>query len=324
MKKGYLLLAGMALSTLMLACNKQQYGLPDQSREFGQTVTYNNKVDVLLMIDNSSSMGLYQDRLAAQAHSIVDALNKLKMDYTIAVVTSDMRSGGNGGRFIGEPKVLKKNTSNLVNHIRSRIQIGTSGSDLERGLESIVRVLDPNYLGGDGNGFFREDALLAIVALSNEDDYSSNSVSYYKDYFDALKPPFKGGAKAWVLNFIGVPNLESSCSTALDGIYKEPGLRWIELADYSGGRVEAVCDTSLATAVNNVRKKIVEIMTDFHLGRIPVVSSIKVWINGKEIPQSTTNGWEYIPGDEILRFHGDAVPGADDRVVVDFTPASAS
>src|SRR5690606_33752866 len=119
-----------------LACSKHQYSLPEDKKDFKQNVTYNNKVDILLMIDNSSSMGLYQDRLASQVGGMISALDSLGMDYQIAVATSDMRAHGNGGMFVGSPRILNKSTPSLEGHLRNRIQIGTSGSDLERGLES--------------------------------------------------------------------------------------------------------------------------------------------------------------------------------------------
>ena len=316
-------IAILAIAFIEAGCSKQQYSLPDQSQQFGQSVTYNNKVDVVMMVDNSSSMAQYQDKLAVQVPGMLNALNALGMDYRLVVVTTDMRSGGSGGMFLGSPKVLSVGSPNLASVLTARVRQGQTGSDLERGIESIRTVLSPSYLSGPGAGFLREDALLAIIALSNEDDYSSGSVDEIKTFFDTLKPKFKGTTQAWMVNFIGVPNLASSCSTVLGGEYKEPGLRWIGLANASGGQVEAICDNTLAKAVDNVRKRIVEVLTDFHLGRAPKLDTLSVKTNGQVVPQSTVNGWEYIADGYIVRFHGTAVPGADDKIVIDFTPASA-
>lgn len=315
----------LTIGVLSSGCSKQQYSLPDESIDFGQSVTYNNKVDVVIMVDNSSSMIQYQNKFANEVPGMLNSLNALGMDYRIVVVTSDMRSGGSGGQFVGSPRVLKKGDSNLSGVLSARVKQGQSGSDLERGLQSIVSVLSPDYLANDGVGFFREDALLAIIAVSNEDDYSSGSVADYAEFLEELKPKFKGTTQAWLVNFIGVPNLESSCTTAPTpgGEFREPGSRWIELAGLSGGRVEAICDSTLANAVDNVRKRIVQVLTDFHLGRKPKVETIKVRVNGVEVPKSNVNGWDYIAEGYIVRFYGSAVPGADDKISVDFTPAEA-
>jgi hypothetical protein len=313
-----LFLGTLLLSSFLVACNKQQYSLPETTEQFSQNVTYNNKVDLVLMVDNSSSMSTYQNKLAAQAGGMLAALNSYGMDYHIVVVTTDMRAGGNGGIFVGSPKVLTNTTPNLSSVLSTRIQQGMLGSDLERGLLSIETALTHE------TGFLRDDALLAILSLSNEDDYSDGNTADYKAYFDKLKPKFNGVTQAWLVNFIGVPSLDSNCTTALDGIYKEPGLRWIDLANYSGGLSQPICDTTLASAVNNIRQRIVEVLTEFALGRKPVIGSIVVKVNGNAVPESTTNGWEYIPDGNRIRFHGTAVPGATDKIYIDFKPAEAT
>lgn len=310
----------------MTACNKQQFVVPQESTSFEQSVTYNNKVDVVLMVDNSSSMDLYQNRLANQVPDMIDALDHVGMDYQIVVVTTDMRASGNGGKFIGTPRVLTNGSANLKSLLTARVKQGTGGSDLERGLLSVKTALSPAYLTTAGKGFLRNDALLAVIALSNEDDSSDGNLDDYKNFFNQLKPNLKtafGDSRQWMVNFIGVPNLQSSCSTSLDGVYKEPGQRWIDLANYTGGAVEPICDTSLAQAVTNIRQRIVQVLTDFHLGREPQIKSISVKINGQVVPESKENGWEYVADGYIVRFHGNAVPTATDKISVDYQPASA-
>lgn len=323
MKITRMLAVGISL-VMLVACGKHNYSLDDASEAFSQPVVFNTKVDMVIVVDNSSSMSQYQDKLAAQIPGMIRAFSALGMDYNIVVVSSDMRSGGNGGMFIGEPKVLRYNQSNLGNILSARIRLGNGGSDLERGIQSMQTALSPEYLAGAGAGFFRSDALLAIVVLSNEDDYSSASLSSVKAWLDDLKPNFNGSTKAWILNFIGVPNLASSCDTALDGGYKEPGIRWIDLANYSGGIIAPICDNSLAAAVSNVKKRIVQVIPDYKLSRKPKIETIKVFINGSEIPQSTDNGWEYVEEGNLIRFHGDSIPGPDDELRITFSPETAS
>ncbi len=303
----------------MSACSKSQYSLPDSSQQFGQSVKYNNKVDVVLLVDNSSSMDTYQNKLAQQAPGMIQALNSFGMDYQLVVVTTDMRAGGNGGSYVGNPQILVPGTQNLSNILTARIKQGTGGSDQERGLESIEAALN------NQPSFLRSDALLAVIALSNEDDHSPDNSNHFISYLDQLKPKFNGFTQAWIVNFIGVPNLQSSCSTALDGIYKEPGLKWISLAEYSGGLVQPICDTTLAEAVSNIRKRIVEVLTEFSLGREPVLGTIVVKINGVTIPESNENGWEYIAEGNRVRLHGSVIPtSAADIISIDFKPATAN
>ena len=90
-KPNSFIIAGLLL---LSACNKQQFVVPEESKSFEQAVTYNNKVDIVLMVDNSSSMDIYQNKLANQVPEMLSALDQVGMDYQIVVVTTDMRSTG--------------------------------------------------------------------------------------------------------------------------------------------------------------------------------------------------------------------------------------
>lgn len=308
-----------SLSVLMLgACSKMDFGLPDENQSFSATVTYNNKVDLLIMIDNSSSMLQYQNKFASEVPQMISNLNRLGLDYHISVVTSDMRSGGSGGQFVGTPKVLTSSTPNLVSVLQSRVTQGQNGSDLERGLESIVAVLQPAYLQGAGSGFFRDDALLALMVLTNEDDYSADSTDGVIGFLDALKPPFKGTTKSWIMNFVGVVSIDGDCSTTAD--FKEAGLRYMSLANYSGGVKESICKSSLGAAVSNMKARIVEILSEYPLGRVPRLETLVVKVSGVAIAQDPVNGYTYHADTNVVRFHGTAQPGAYDKVEIYFTP----
>lgn len=312
----------LILSSFIFACSSQEFGLPDESQQAASIVTYNNKVDLIMMIDNSPSMNPYQGKFAQQVGAMISQFNQLGLDYHISVVTTDMRPGGNGGLMLGTPKFLTAQTPNLLSILQSRISIGDNGSEAERGLESIRKVLEPTYLSGAGAGFLRPDALLAILILTNEDDYSASSVASFERFFDQLKPPFKGTTKAWTLNFIGVLSDTGLCRTTAD--VKDPGLRYMELADYSGGIKASICDTNLAQATVNLRKRIVEILSEVVLNRVPRIDSIVVTKNGAIVPHSSTNGWEYFSETNSVRFFGTAQPGATDVINVDFTPATGT
>lgn len=331
MGKRILKAAALAMSmSLLAACdNGMKFDIPQASDNFNQNVTYNNKVDIIWMIDSSSSMGIHQSRLNDQIPGLVASLNSLKMDYHMAVVTSSM--GGTveqqtGGKFIGTPKYVTSSTPNLVNVLKARMLVGESGSNNERGLESVETALSAGYLNTEGRGFFRDDALLVVIALSDEDDKSkSNSsaaVTYYKNFFDSIKAPWVDGTRSWMVNFIGVLSLTANCTALND--YAEPGLAFMGLADASGGVKTSICTSNLSAAVTNIRSRIYQILTDFKLSNIPDEATIVVTINGVTIPRSTTNGWDYIASSNIIRFYGSAVPAADASIKVDFKPKTAN
>lgn len=92
MAKSYGLGLVAVLSTILLgACAQDvKFGLPSTSDNFGQSITYNNKVDILWVMDNSSSMSKHQTNLSQAIPGLMTKLNSLKMDYQMAVVTSSM------------------------------------------------------------------------------------------------------------------------------------------------------------------------------------------------------------------------------------------
>lgn len=316
----------LIVSTFLMACNQGvNFDLPPASNNFVQSITYNNKVDILWIVDNSSSMMKHQKDLSAQVPDLVGKLNELKMDYHMAVVTTSM-GGANpdGGKFIGSPKYLTSASPDLVNNLKNRMIVGEAGSNNERGLESMERALSPSYLANEGSGFLRNDALLVVIALSDEDDKGtvSNPVNHYVNLLDGLKQPWVDGSRSWLFSFIGVLPTSTNCKTFND--YSEAGLTFIDIAKASGGVQESICSSSLLTAVSNIRARIYQILTDFKLSKRPVIESITVNINGVSIPRSNVNGWDYIETLNVVRFYGSSVPAADASIKVDFKPTEAN
>ena len=166
--------------------------------------------------------------------------------------------------------------------------------------------------------------VLSVWTEADEDDKSavSNPVSYYTNFLDSIKAPWVDGSRSWVFSFIGVLSMSSTCRTFND--YAEAGLTFIDLAKESGGVQESICNTNLSSAVANIRARIFQILTDFKLTRRPVEETITVVINGKSIPRSTQNGWDYIESSNTIRFYGSAVPAADASIKVDFKPKDAN
>lgn len=307
---GILLIAILKIS----GCSEATFDLPEQVAQFDAEASYNNKVDILFMIDNSSSMLVYQNRLSQEASSLVQSLNSKGLDYRIAVTSSDLRSNGSGGRLLGNPVFFDRSTPDLANLLRNRLVLGQSGSDIESGLGSLQRALS-SY---SANEFLRSDALLAVIVLSNEDDYSIGSIDEYKNFFDQQRPPISGFDKSWIFNFIGVLSIDGNCRTTAD--FKEAGLRYMQLVEWTNGYQASICDSSLSQAVSNLEKKLVQVMSEFRLGQIPLPSSLRVFINDKLISEDETNGWTYLASKNSIIFNGSSIPSAFDRIRIDFSP----
>jgi len=307
--------AVVVIGGLMLAScgSQQQFGLAPAENQFGQNVTYNDKVDVLWVIDDSTTMGQHQDRVGAQAAYFIDALVRTKLDFNMAIISTDR--GQYGGRMLGVPSVLNSRTPNLKQAFARNIKLPV-GSPTERGLLSMKDALSPNMLEGQNSGFLRPGAVLVVIFLSDENDQSAGGVGEYIDFLDQLKPNFPSGAKAWVAHFIGSLSLSPECLQF--GPDASPGLRYMDLVAYSGGIDESICTADLSLALTNIRKQILELVTEFRLDREPVIETIRVWVNGIEIPNDIDNGWTY--SNRVIRFHGASIPPADAQIKIDYQP----
>lgn len=325
----------IAVGTLigLTACQKGvEFGLPSQTNEFQQAPYQIRNVDVVFVMDNSSGMEEHNLKLRNTIPTLVNAMLAQGLDLHIAVITSSMGGDNpNGGRFLGTPKYFTSQSPDLANQLSARLsQVGNNGSDLERGLDSLASVLSDRYLAGEGVGFLRDDALLSIISVSSEDDKSSlisGGVDAYMAELDRVKGGlFEDGSRKWVMNFIGVLSLSGSCVSTPGNPsgYKEPGIRWMTMAEDSGGIKESICATDLSVAASNIRRRTAQIVTDFHLKFIPNLATVRVTVNGVVVPQDLENGWGYIADRNVIRFYGSAVPAVDAHVTVDADPASAN
>ncbi len=316
---------GLGLGLGLAACsNGTSFGIGEQNATFDSSIKYNNKVDIIWVVDDSSSMQQHQQTLSSQIGGMVAKLNALKMDYRMVVTTTSVGSGYTGGKYLGSPAVLTASTPNLVGILQSRLIPGEAGSDKEQGILSLDNLLSNSYVSGDGQGFHRDESLLLINILSDEDDQtdgtSASVEQALKSRLDQLKQPFRPNVGGWLVNFIGVK--DTTCKNALG--FSPIGTRYLDLVQASGGDSFSICDVNLEDAVSKLQARVLEIITDYPLSVVPDVNSIKVYMNGVLIPHSSLNGWDYIPSLKVIRFYGTAVPSAAVSVKVDFTPAGAS
>lgn len=319
------LLSVLALSTLVACGQQYDFGLPESSDEFGAAATYNNKVDMVFIVDNSESMKYAQENLSKAIPGMIQKLMAAKLDLHIVVVSTSM--GGEfptGGKFLGSPRILTSGTPNLQSVLASRLSLGIDGRPTEAGLASLFTALSPYYLSNEGAGFLREDALLAIMEITNEDDKSAlGSVEEYAQALDEIKPRFANGDRAWVFNLIATLDTNPTCATNPDRQYTERADILMNLARASNGQMESICSSDFTNAVTNIRTRIVQILSDFKLTRVPDLATVRVYMNGALVPRSSVNGWDYIADKNLIRFFGTWLPSADSKIRVDFTPASA-
>ncbi len=307
-------------AALQIGCGAQTFAVEEGSSNFGQSVTYNTEVDVLWVVDTSGSMGKRQAEVAKQVPIFIAGLNATGLDYNIGVTTMDMSGDGAKGKLIaqsGTPLVLRRSTPNLNNILAGRLMAGETGSPVERGREAMLAALNLSGTGKFNEGFLRSKSLLNVIFVTDEEDESDNAVDYVAA-LDSIKPLLPLGDRSWVAHFIGV-STDPSCKTAEWG-FSSAGIRYMNLATASGGAKESICDADFRRALTNVKSRVLEMLTEFPLDRAPAVDSIKVMVDGIEVPRDEVNGWSYRASANSIRFHGTAIPKAGSRIRVTFDP----
>jgi hypothetical protein len=323
--KNKMIALGLLLTPIFMACGGGSFSVPGTNVSFQENPAFNNKVDILFLSDDSSSMLSYRQQMGAQAQAMIASLNQLGMDYHIAVTTTSVGAGYLGGTFIGNT-YLTNNTPNLVSTLSSYLAFTNVGSDLEQGLYSVQLALSPANLNVSGNGFLRSDALLAVIVVSDDNDYSSGTVTSYASFLNSIKPPFPSGISSWVVNYVGSLSLSSTCSN-----FVNVGTRYIQMANTNSGVNVSICNTNWAVAMGNVQVLINQLLTNYYLSSQPNPSSIVVTVNGATVPNSATNGWTLQNSTTTggvktyyIQFHGTAIPTFYSTISVAFTPATAN
>lgn len=234
---------------------------PDPDPELQQC----SKMDLIFVIDDSGSMEQEQSNLAANFPTFANLLNSYTvnngepLDYRAAITTTGVSVSfsqsvnipplppitlppvpqiGRDGRFVQSCNMtrpwIERSDPNMASTFACAANVGISGPGLEMQLRATELAIQP----GTNPGFLREDALLGIIILTDEDDCSFRTT---------------GGIVVNSLDTCttapGIPAATEFVS-AIDQIKGERG-RWA--AAVIAGRT--TCNSNFGTAVEGVRLK---------------------------------------------------------------------
>ena len=243
------------------------------------------KVDLLFVIDDSISMDDEQANLIAAFPAFIDAMTAELADtegYNIGVVTSDAyegdptcpplqrgtlvtQTGGDQssnqvcGPYSSGARYMTDQEDDLAMRFACAAQVGTGGDPDERPVESLLAAVSPQMTGPGGcnDGFLREDALLVVVFITDEeDDHENGGCNFLPNSGSVGDPPqwyeeltaVKAGVESSivVLSIVG-PNQMPFCPPLnkcnLGSTGSEIGHRLIELTEmFTYGYVGSVCE----------------------------------------------------------------------------------
>ena len=332
---------GLCLAALLGACEIEVAGLEVADNFLLEP----SPVDILWVVDNSSSMAEAQLALGAAFPSLHVELAAAALDWQMGIVTTDMSDPAGRGRLLvvsGEgSKVMTPLSSDLFNRFGLRIQVGTGGSPVERGLETSWAAVTPPLATHDNLGFLRADARLAIVVASDDDDCSHEGALSVETGEACVADP---GALVAVSDYLGryqsmkddrlAVTLHALVETGSTSEHEgcggsTPGTRAIRLARATGGSVFPLCG-DFDASLTELGRQLAGRRTAFPLSRTPdpdtiVVDLVAPLESDEDLGQPPTRleedsdrqaGWTWHGSSNTVRLWGEAIPepGSEVRI----------
>ncbi|MEN0065596.1 MAG: MYXO-CTERM sorting domain-containing protein [Myxococcota bacterium] len=270
-------------------------GLPDREPDCDPCVgvqkidafpqTPANLIDLLVVVDDSCSMGDEQAALGSNFDDFILAMAGVGANWQVAVISTSSPD------FLG-PIIL--NGPGAAAEFASQVNVGTAGNANEQGIQ---RAYDSTQPGGDaapGSTFLRQDAVLSVVMVSDEPDSSTITPLQAYTYWLGLKNNDPGKVVVnGILNTNAAGGYDQLITLASGQTFDIVNTTW-------GSDLAQIATGSLASLA-------------FPLNDIPVPESILVRSNGVPI-----EGWIYDQSQNGVLFDGSNRPASGTLVTVEY------
>ena len=241
-----------------------------------------DKMDIVFVIDNSGSMEEEQVNLASNYPAFIEVLEDYDydLDYRVAVTTTGMdytynitlpiggtmpssQDGGDNGALLQRCDMtrswIEHSDATPVETFACASQVGYSGPNDEMPLAAMRAAFDDRISDGTNLGFLREDALLGVVFLTDEDDCSHEeevTLGFAEDLCDSQLEPvadylsfldtLKGDRARWAVAVIAG---ETDCDSDWGGAAEAHRLKDFVTQTGTNAVLSSICDADLATAL---------------------------------------------------------------------------
>jgi hypothetical protein len=252
-----------------------------------------NKVDILIVNDNSASMGDEQSKLGQRFGNFISEISDI--DYQIGMTTTDIDSVNFNldGRIIpwlntGGARILTPSTPNQAASFQQTIvrpetsdclNSGNCPSGNEQALGAMVRAI--SHRNGLNSGFFRADTPLAVFVLSDEDEMSTgNAGTTPAQVVSAFQAAF-GLTKRLAVYGIVVQPGDLACRDEQRAQAGAQGAgyyatRVTALANLTGGKTMSICAPDYSQSLSEISREFRSLVTTYELSQVPVAASVEV------------------------------------------------
>lgn len=304
----------------------------------------NNQVDILLVVDDSNSMLKHNQKLASKLQGFVNNLSTSGLDWQMCVTTTRaLPVSGNSNLYWGasvfwngNPNtpgyILKNGTTGadqiFANTINS-IGAGWAGTEDERPLKAAWWSFwngDPRL--SNASGCYRQNASLALLFISNEDERSiggDKSQQYYANEYFALNSDdtpqgllsqvtsIFGANKKFIANAIVVRPGDNACMALDDatGSKSHFGVVNSQIASLTGGYVGSICDADYSQSLKYFQDSIVKTAKSVVLDCPPIsIQSVTV---------TPTMAFTYSLAGKVVTFNPEIPAGKN--IIINYTCA---
>lgn len=260
--------------------------------EVTQTVNVRllDKIDVLVVIDNSGSMETEHKNMAQRFGTFLDQLNGL--NWQVGIVTTDARASAKDSRIDnrldGKLLEFKKADGQYSGQFMitsamdlatakawfsNTIQMETDGSGNEQGVAMTYRAVERAVNGmGDINArnraLIRADAALAVLVVTDADETSSTTQDQNRPEFvyNYVRTSFP--SKQFAFHSIIVPVGDSEC-VKVNG-NEQHGYAYDAFSKLTGGVVGTVCASDYGAQLSQIGKATKDLIRSVSLNCAPV------------------------------------------------------
>ena len=273
----------------------------DQTDRFVQA---QSDIDVLWVIDNSSSMSQEQSRVSTAINSFFQYFSTLSLDYHMGVITTDVVNPLMAGRLQGSPTFITTATADPAAELAEAINVGEDDMGDESGLYAAELGLSEPVLSSENAGFYRPDAHLAVIFLSDEPEQSGLPDTHFTEFFTQLKPDQR---KLHLSAIAGDP--ATGCAATCDGVENTatPGDAYYNVVTAFGGFFYSICNCEIAPGLEQIGALSTAWLTTFDLSAVPAdPDRLSVRVNGQPV-----DAWYYDTGRNTVVFTVPPVEGSD-------------
>ncbi len=219
-------------------------------------------IDILFVVDNSTSMDEEQDHMARRIKNFVQHLHDL--DWRIAVTTTYTRASANASdgklaTFVNGNTHLDVSlpTEMAQDYLSQAVKRPTSSSaSKEQGIRNTYRMIErardinPDRFDESkpNRDFLRDPAHMAVVLLSDEDESDTKHRNKASNLINFVNNIW-GGLKSFVFHSIIVKEGDKECLD--NGGYTE-GLEYTKLSKMTGGIIGSICEPDYSSQLSDI------------------------------------------------------------------------